>query len=246
MKIAICDDDSLCLESAIKVMEEYIKDRQDIKIKYSVFSHHEDLLDEVEKNGGFDIYILDIVMPGMNGIALGKRLREEGYDGKIIYLTSSEEYAIDAFSVKAFHYIIKPIKKDVFYEVIDEAMALIEKKKDKTIIVKTRDRSLKLTLDSIMYAELSKRAVIYYLVGGRTVESMSLRTGFADSVSELLADSRFVLCGAGMAVNLDHLTAIESEALVFDNTYKPFLGKKACRELRGVWSDYLFNGEGSR
>lgn len=63
-----------------------------------------------------NIYVLDIVMPGTNGIKLGQKLREAGYNGKIIYLTSSEEYPLDAFKVKALNYIIKPITEKVFYE----------------------------------------------------------------------------------------------------------------------------------
>lgn len=245
MKIAICDDDARCLGQAVDTADAYVREHSEIKITVSSFSHPEDLLEEAEKIGGFDIYVLDIVMPFMNGIELGKKLRDSGYDGKIIYLTSSEEYALDAFKVKAFNYIIKPVDKETFFKTMDEAISLIYEKKDKSLLVKTKARSVKLTYDSITYAELAKRAVIYHTVGGKAVETMSLRMGFAEAVADLLADSRFALCGVGMAVNLDHVTEIESEAVVFANSERAFLGKKACRELRGVWTDYLFRGEGS-
>lgn len=202
------------------------------------------MLEATEKHGGYDIYILDIVMPNLNGIQLGTKLREAGYDGKIIYLTSSEEYSLDAFRVRAFDYIIKPIQEEAFFKVLDEAIALISEKKDKAMLVKTKNKSVKLTYDSIMYAILTKRAVAYYLVGGRVVESISLHTKFSDAVSDLLADKRFVLCGASMVVNLDHITEVENEAVVFDNTYKPFLGVKACRELRNAWNNYWITKEG--
>lgn len=244
MKIAICDDEPRCLEQVVSIAEEYIKENKEKKLTLHTFNHAEDLLEEAEKTGGFDIYVLDIVMPNTNGIQLGKKLRDAGYNGKIIYLTSSEEYSLDAFRVKALNYIIKPITKDSFYEAVDEALDLIYVKNEKSFVVKTKERTVKLTYDSIMYVETAKRAVIYHLVGGKSVESLSMRSGFQESIAELLADKRFVLCGAGMAVNLDHVTEVENEAVVFDNTYKPFLGKKACRELRVVWSDYLLDSEG--
>ena len=71
-----------------------------------------------------------------------------------------------------------------------------------------------------------------------------MRTGFQETIAELLADKRFVLCGVGMAVNLDHVTEVENEAVVFDDNNKTFMGKKACRELRVAWSDYLLDSEG--
>ena len=245
MRIAICDDEARCLDQVTAIAGQYIRDRKDKKITVSTFSHADDLLDEAERIGGFDIYILVIVMPDMNGIRLGMKLRDMGYDGKIIYLTSSEEYALDSFKVRALNYIIKPITEEDFYAAVDEAVGLLHEKKEKHILVKAKDRSIKLPLDSIVYAELSKRVVIYYLENGTTVESTTLRTTFTDAVGELLADRRFVLCGAGMAVNLDHVTAVESEAASLVENHRIFLAKKTCRELRTAWSKYLFEGEGS-
>lgn len=241
MKIAICDDEEFCLEQVLAIAKEYAKERV---VSFYPFSHPEDLIEAAEKIGGYDIYILDIVMPGMNGIQLGVHLREAGYDGKIIYLTSSEEYALDSFKVKAFHYIIKPIAKDAFYEAVDDAIKAIAVKKDKSIVIKTKERSVKLTVDSIMYAEINKRGILYHLVGGKSVESVSLRTGFSESVKELAEDPRFAMCGAGAIVNMDHITEVGSEDIVFGDTYKPFFGKKACRELRNAWNEFLFSNNG--
>lgn len=244
VRIAVCDDERICLSQVATVAKEYEKECSKQSVLFEMFYHPEDLLAATEKIGGHDIYILDVVMPSLNGIELGVRLREAGYDGKIIYLTSSEEYSLDAFRVKAFDYLIKPITREAFTKAMDEAMASISEKKDKTLLVKCRDRSVKLSYDSIMYAEFSKRSVCYHLAGGRTVESVTLRTTFAEAMSELTADKRFVLAGQSMTVNLDHITEIESEAVVFGNTYRVFLGEKNCRKLRIIWTKYLFDEEG--
>jgi len=244
MRIAICDDEAVCLSQVMAVADEYIMERADKGITIETFSHPEDLLEAAEKSGGYDIYILDVIMPSLTGIELGLKLRAAGYDGKIIYLTSSEEYSLDAFRVKAFDYIIKPIHKEAFFKVMDEALSSIAEKKDKLMLVKCRERSVKLSFDSIMYAEFANRVVRYYLVGGRTVESMTVRTAFSGAVAELLADKRFVACGQSMVVNLDHVTEVENAAVVFGKTYRAFLGEKLCRKLRDTWAEYLFEQEG--
>ena len=244
MRIAICDDEASCLAHILAVSEEYKKDRAEKGVRVDTFSHPEDILESAERIGGYDIYILDVIMPGMTGIELGVKLRDAGYDGKIIYLTSSPEYSLDAFRVKAFDYIVKPIVKEVFYKTVDEASASISEKKDKALIVKTKERSVKLKYDSIVYAEFNKRAICYYLVGGKSVESTTVRTAFSQAMSELLQDKRFVACGQSMVVNLDHVTEIENTAVVFGSAYRPFLGEKLCRKLRDVWAEYLFGQEG--
>jgi DNA-binding LytR/AlgR family response regulator len=244
MKIAICDDEELCREQIHVIAAQYTMERTDIRPVFSFFSHADDLLEEAERIGGFDIYILDIVMPDTNGIQLGVKLRDLGYDGKIIYLTSSEEYALDSFKVRALNYIIKPITKEIFYATVDEAAALHLNKKETCILVKTKERSIKLPLHSIVYAESGKRTVIYYLTNGSTVETTTRRTSFSESIAELLADPRFALGSSSTVVNLDHVTSVDAESVECGDTYRIFLGKRACREFRLIWSKYLFSGEG--
>ena len=244
MKIAIVDDEPLYLEQVVAIAKEYEKERTDKKIVFDIFSHPEDLLESSYRLGGYDIYVLDVIMPGMDGIELGKKLREANYDGKIVYLTSSPEFAYDSFSVKAFNYILKPAKKDVFFHTIDEAIASISDKKDKALIIKTKEKSTKINFDSIMYAELANRAITYYLVGGKKIESTTVRSSFSESVAELLTDKRFIACSQSMVVNLDHITEVENDTVFFGNTYKTSLGEKNCRKLRNVWSNYLFEQEG--
>lgn len=246
MKIAICDDESLCRARVLDIAADYAEERKDADIVFEVFSEPEALLRATLENGSFDIYVLDIVMPNMNGIQLGQALRNAGVESKIIYLTSSEEYALESFRVRAFDYILKPIEKQTFYSVMDEAIASIHIKKDRVLVVKTKENSARITFDSILYAELSKRSIVYHLTGGKTVESTTLRTTFTEAVGELLADNRFTLCGASMIANMHHITMVENEGIVFTDTERVFLGKKACRELRTAWNVYWLNEEGGK
>lgn len=243
MRIAICDDQASCLEQTVRAAEQYAALHPERNLVFTSFSYPDDLIEATEKIGGFDVYILDIVMPGMNGISLGLKLRNGGYDGKIIYLTSSEDYSLDAFRVKAFDYILKPITEEAFNKVLDEALAQIALKKERYLLVKTKDRSIRIAYDSILYATLNRRTIIYHLTGGRTVESTSLRSTFSEATADLLMDRRFQLCSVSMAVNFDHITEIENEAIIFGREGRVFLGEKYCRKLRTEWSKYLFDEE---
>ena len=244
MKVAICDDDSLCRAQVMDIALDYAEARKDKEVTFTMFSQPEKLLKASRREGPFDIYILDVIMPSMNGIELGQELRKAGCDGKIIYLTSSREFALDSFQVRAFHYLLKPIERESFYAALDEAISMLSTKADRGLIVKTKDTNARIAFNSILYAELYNRSVVYHLDTGKTVQSTSLRTNFADAVRELLLDPRFALCGASMVANLHHISMVETEGIVFQDKHKVFLGKKACRELRTIWNDYWLSEEG--
>lgn len=246
LNIAICDDEAQCRAEISDLLKAYADHAADQEIAFTPFASGEALLESAGKTGGYDVYILDIIMPRMNGIQLGVELRKLGHDGKIIYLTSSREYAMDSFQARPFDYILKPFDQAAFCATLHEALASVSAQKSRSIIVRTRESSIRLSLDSILYAELNCRAILYHLTGGKTVKSIQIRTTFTEAIQELLKDRHFVLCGASMAANLHHITAVETEALVFRETHRAYLGKKACREVRSVWYDYHFDGEGSK
>ena len=245
MRIAICDDDAHCREEILCMVNEYIAG-SDRRSSVTVYERADTLLDDVLRFGGFDIYILDIIMPGVNGIHLGMELRKHDYIGKILYLTSSREYAIDAFQAKASEYLLKPVEKNKLFVALDDAIQTISNRKEKSFIVKTRERSIKLGLDSILYVGLYNKTIIYHLVDESAVESTSIRTTFSDAIVELLLDGRFVLCGNSVAVNLYYITMAETDTLFFRNGSKLYIGKRAGREVRSAWTDFWMSGEGSK
>lgn len=244
MKIAVCDDSAQCLQQVLEVANAYIAQCKNVPLTLTSFKDPYDLLESADKIGGYDIYILDIVMPGMNGIQLGQKLRNAGHDGKIIYLTSSEEYAIDSFKVKAFDYMIKPIEKETFFKTADEAIAAISVKKDRAAVVKTKDGAVRVKYEQILYVELWKRILVYHLKNGKNVESLHIRGSFSEAVAELLGDARFAPCGASMVINLSHVASVTGESVEFDEGGSVYVSKKVCRELRTAWNMYWLSQEG--
>lgn len=78
MKLAICDDDILCMKTILNILQDYIDEWKDYVITYEFFHTPEDLLVELRAGNSYDIFLLDIVMPCMNGIELGQSIRNMG------------------------------------------------------------------------------------------------------------------------------------------------------------------------
>ncbi len=243
MRIALCDDDVQCGLQLHDLMSEYITLNPDKEIVFSIYSSAEELLNAVEKTGDFDLYILDIVMSGINGIDLALKLRDLGSSSKIVYLTSSVEFALDAFKVRAYHYILKPIKEDEFFSILNEITDVIALNNIKSFPVKTKEGTVKLSYDHILYAELCRRTITYHLINGKSIDSLTIRTPFSEAVQELMQDNRFVLCGTSMLVNLHHITSVENDMILFKSTHKVYVSKKSCREIRSIWYDFWFDKE---
>lgn len=244
MRIAICDDDSVCRSEVAQLVTEYIQ-QSSRPIDLTVYENGTDLLEDARRTGSFDIYILDILMPLLNGIDLGIQLRELDADSKIFYLTSSPDYAIRATRARVWEYLLKPVSRAELFPSLDEAFAVLSEKRETGIVVKTSQSSIRLTFDSILYAQLNKKSIHYHLTNGKVVESISIRTSFSEAVQEMLRDNRFFMCSTSMLINLYHVDAINNDALTFQNGKIIYLSRQASRELRSIWSNFWMNKEGS-
>ena len=111
LRIGICDDNREDIDRIKRLAVRFSAEHPEIPVQIQVYDLPYDLLDDIEKTGGFDLYLLDVVMPHMTGVNLARRIRERKERAEILFLTVSREYAVDAFSVKASGYLIKPVRK---------------------------------------------------------------------------------------------------------------------------------------
>ncbi len=243
IKIALCDDEQKWRDEIKTLVSEYTSEHMDMPVRVSVFDSGEKLLEAAAKNGGFDIYILDVVMQEMDGIDTGIRLREMGNDGLIIYLTTSREYAVESYTAEAFYYLLKPVEKSRFFEVLERAVGAMGSRRSGSISVKTKADIRALRMDEILYVELAGKALRYYLRTGEIVTSVSSRISFSEATDVLTCDERFVKCGASFVINLYYVKSVEKDGVVFTSGKRLALPKKACSPLRSCWLDYWFSGE---
>lgn len=108
LRIALCDDEEKQLNQTAVLLNTYFQSRPDLCGQVETFRSGSALLARIEEAGGFDLYVLDILMPGLSGIDTGRRLRALGKGGEIIYLTSSNDFAADSYDVRAFSICSSP------------------------------------------------------------------------------------------------------------------------------------------
>ena len=105
LHIAICDDQPDQIQSIRRSSETYFQNKHDT-VSYETFDKSFSFVDAIEQGAVFDIVLLDVCMPGILGTEVARELRKYNRATEIIFLTTSDEFAVDAFAVKATDYLL--------------------------------------------------------------------------------------------------------------------------------------------
>ena len=143
MKIAICDDEQIFRDTLYKKLVKYNK-----TFEIKEFRTGRELIDSRIK---FDIIFLDIEMPELNGMDTAKKLRKLSVGSIIIFLTSHIECIQDAFKVKAFRFLSKPVQEDALNEALEEAEKEIVGQEK--IVINQKGKIFELSVPDVMYFE---------------------------------------------------------------------------------------------
>ena len=237
LRIAICDDEEKQLHQTAALLNTYLQSRPSLSGQVEMFRSGGALLDRAEDEGGFDLYVLDILMPELSGIDTGRRLRALGQGGEIVYLTSSNDFAADSYDVRAFFYLLKPVKEGKFFQVLDGAVEKLHQRRSSAVVVTTSDGPRRILLERIRYVERVGRCMRYYCTDG-TVDSQTIRVPFREMAVSLLADRRFCLCGASFVLNFQHVTGVNGQTALLDNGQAVALPRLAATEFKKAWGNY--------
>lgn len=117
MKIAVCDDEIRFVDAVCPMIEQWAKERG-MKLTLYRFTNGDDLID-AHRSECMDLIILDVIMPLLSGIDTARELRNTNQTVPIVFLTSSREFAVDSYEVKAFQYLIKPVDRGILTRTLD-------------------------------------------------------------------------------------------------------------------------------
>ena len=121
LQLAICDDNIDELSLMVSLIEEY-RTSNHVEYEYTVFHNGFDLIPVLDKGSRFHVYCLDIIMPGFSGMDLAKEIRSFDKDALIIFFTSSPEFALESYAVKAINYVLKPVTKEKLYFALSDVL----------------------------------------------------------------------------------------------------------------------------
>lgn len=199
IKICICDDSSEERAAINALVKEWSR-RSGTAVTVKEFPTAEAFLFGYEDLAP-DIVLLDIEMPGMNGVELAKRLRAGNKLIQIAFITGYSEYIAEGYEVAALHYLLKPVSPEKLFTTLDRAMERLETDGRK-ILLETSSETVLLPVYEIRYIEVIKNYITIHGESDYTVKK-SLK-----EIEGELGDERFIRVGRSYIVNLQYVSRV--------------------------------------
>ncbi len=235
IKIAVCDDEERELTRTKEICNAYSCGHPGYDLKIVPFITAEEFLLHIEKQEKFDLLLLDIYMPNITGMQLAHIVREKGDECQIIFLTTSLSHAIEAFSLHAVHYLVKPYTQKQLQDALDKALSRIEKNHKAYTILKTTAGIQKINYMDFVYAETQKHNQLIHMTDGKC---HTVRITSAGLYELLTSDKRFFKCGSTYLINLGKIEELTAKYIQFENGKQIPMQRRQYRELVSLYTKY--------
>lgn len=199
MKVAICDDS----RTDISLLQEGIIAHPASSIfDIEVFASSNDLLSKITRGEMIDLIFLDVEMPDINGIELGKLIRAFLPNAFIVFVTNFPQYAIDAYECEAYHYLLKPVTHEKLFCILDKLLKKY-RNRNSEYIIKGRFENVRVHVRDILYVEYFNKHVCFYMDTPKKEHYQII--GNLTNIYEKLKGLGFFRCHQAFIVNLEKI-----------------------------------------
>lgn len=229
LHVAICDDEPvMCrlLEKGVSRGMEELREPCQIRC----YENAESFLDSQSQT---DILLLDIQMPGRNGMELAQKIRRMGNPCALIFITVYKEYVFEAFEVEAVDYLCKPVEQDRLAGALSRAVKRVRGIEEKSLFIRTAGGCRTVKLSGIYYCEVINRKIYLHTRDG----VIDFYSRMADVEKEL--DGRFVKCHRSYRVNLDYLKEYSGGMITLENGDRVPVSKPRQPEFMKALLQYM-------
>ena len=240
IRAAFCDDDVGALGRMQTFLDRYSRERRR-EIVYTAFHSPIELMAEIERGTRFDVLFLDILMPGENGIEAAAEIRVYDRNVKIVFLTSSPEFAVESYEVEAYFYQLKPLRWENFSRVMDSALEKCEQEWKTGLILQGKSGIFRLDPGQLEFCEVIHRTLLFHLASGKVLES----TGSLDEASRRLAPCGcFLRPHRSYLIHLGYVQNISHRTVTMSSLAEIPIPRGKYNEIRDAFLAYAFrNGQ---
>lgn len=200
IKIAVAEDDLQYAKQLKQYMMQYEKEYSR-KLEVTFYTDGADLVKDYENQ--YDILLLDIEMPNLDGMAAARAIREVDSDVMILFITNMAQYAIHGYEVDAMDYILKPINYFSFSKRLERALGRLAKREKHHLVINVKGGAKKIDIANICYIESQRHNLAIH-----TTDEVYTIIGTMKEMEEKLLSHHFFRCNKGYLVSLHHVDGI--------------------------------------
>lgn len=230
IRVAICDDDTF--------YREQIKKNIPNKFYIDEFSNGDDFLKK-NQTKRYDLILLDIDMPGIDGMMVAEKIKQNPWKQKLIFVTNYENYAARSLKVGAFRFVSKKEMHIELHEALESAVQEIRKRKE-TVVIEVPKTKMKynFSIGNFIYAEKTQRSIIIHMWD--RMSDIRLFMNMKDLVAQL-NPKKFVMSHVGYVVNLSNVVEAQGELFkMCDGSVVP-IARARKKEVMERYKNYLWN-----
>lgn len=238
MYIAVCDDQAQELEHLINLLHIWQSDTNS-KLQYQTFHNATELLNTAEREH-FTLYLLDVMMPGMSGMAAAREIR--GFDevASIVFLTSSPDFAYASYGVHALDYLLKPIQADKLFPILNH-LSQQEQEPQEDLLLKNGTTLIRVPFSQITYVEVMNKHLYYHMTNGTVYEVPGT---LKQCESLLLSRPEFRQVHRSYIVNLLQVVELSPTDIKTCSGKRLPVSRSLYHNLQKYYVDLLFNQKG--
>ena len=203
INIAVVDDSAEDRKILTDTLKRFTQE-QKISANIVAYQSGEDAINDNTKS--YDIFCLDIDMPGFDGIDLAKKIREYDSEVVIVFVTNMAQMAIMGYEVRAMDFILKPIEYYAFSMKMQSIFNIIDKKKSKNLVLNLSEGMVRISTDDLYYAEIKAHYLFYHTKNGIYQQRSTI-----SELEEKLKGLSFAKCNQCYLVNLKHVRAVKKD-----------------------------------
>lgn len=233
MQIAICDDIRKELEDIRAALDTYAKAHSEYHFDIDEYGAAADVLHAVEKGKTYDMALLDICMPEILGTDVAEKLLAKNPDTGVIFLTTSDEYAVEAFAMNATHYLLKPFSQEKFNAALDRA---VKKAAEQDFLsLACVDGMYRVRIREIAFIESQGH---YLLLGLSSGETLRLRMKLSQMFEELQEYPEFIRVGVSYVANLACVRSVSANTLEMRDGTRIPVPRRNSAEVQRAYMDF--------
>lgn len=227
LHIAICDDDTEILSKVDELARVFFRTHC-VDCKIQAYQSSENLLYDLQDGINYDLLLLDIEMPGIDGMDLAKVIRDTMPAAKIIFITSHLEYAITAYEFSVFRYIPKNVIDEKLPPALEDYYKLYRLERNEFYTVEIKNHVEQLPYREILYILKEGKYAVFHLTGGKT---QSVRKTLAQ-VFEEISKEYFYFADRGCIVNLANVVGIDDTGILFPDDQHITISKATISDFK--------------
>lgn len=239
MYLAVCDDKKEELNTVLSLLGQW-QNEHNVSLRCKAFQSAIDLV-EIARQERFSLYLLDVMMPGMDGLECAREIRRFDDAAEIVFLSTSPGFAYESYGVRALNYLLKPVEGDKLFALLDQLHRREQAPQD-TLTLKTSTTIIRVPYDQISYAEVIGKHVYFHLIDGDVREVVGAMKDFE---SDLLSRPEFMRIHRSYIVNMLQAEELSSAGLrTFQGDTLP-ISRLTYPQLQKDYMALLFDQEGA-